>query len=494
MIILSIMEREPAAVKEILVAPPEGADALEVRLDALKRCEPPLWFPGSAMAGRPVIATCRHSSEGGLYRRCEKHRREALLAAARAGAAYVDIEFGSPSMDLLHEIAPAKVILSHHDVRRTPPASDLFLLYRKMASVPGVAAVKIVTTARQAWDILEIKRLLKKAAGRKVMLAAFAMGEPGVPSRILAPLWGSWATYVSLRRGSEAAPSQLTLAEALHVYRVNEIDEETRLVGITGWPVKHSLSPLMHNAAFLHQGVNFRYLPFAAPRIDRLADLFRALRIRGLRVTAPHKEALWRKLRSLEPQAREIGAVNTLLHSGRRLVGFNTDAEGTLRPLRERIDPARKVAVIVGAGGAARAVAWALARAGSNVIVCSRRERPGRAVARIASGRYVPPRRLAKESYDILINATPVGMDGRSLPVPREAVKGSLVGDLIYRPLVTPLLKTAMERGIPTFGGLDVLLAQGLEQYALFTGREAPADAMRDALLAAAEGAEGLFG
>lgn len=482
MIVLSLMERDPGKIAQHLLAPPAGADAIEVRLDALRRCEPPLWFPGSAASGRPVIATCRRQEEGGLYRRSEKARRESLLAAARAGVTYVDIEFGSPLMDLLDDIAPAKVILSHHDPRRTPSASDLYALYRRMAKVPGVAAIKIVTTARRPADMLEIRKLLVRAAGKKVILAAFAMGDPGVASRILAPLWGSWATYVALKRGRESASGQITLAEALDLYRIEGIDEETRLTGITGWPVSHSLSPVMHNAAFHHQGINFRYLPFPARRAEECLDLARALKIRGLSVTSPHKPAVFRKVRRKEPQARGVGAVNTIVNSGKSMVGFNTDVQGLLRPLRERIDPAGKVAVILGAGGAAMAVAWGLSRAGANVVISSRRERPGRQVAKKVGGRYVSPRRLPKESYDILVNATPAGMDGRSMAAPPSAVKGSLVADLVYRPLVTPLLRTAQERGIPTLSGLDVLLAQGVEQYALFTGREAPEAVMRQAL------------
>jgi 3-dehydroquinate dehydratase/shikimate dehydrogenase len=484
-IVLSLAERDPEFVRSILVSPPAGADAVEVRLDALKRCEPAAWFPGGAGAARPVIAACRRREEGGAFRGGERRRRETLLAAARAGVAYVDVEFGSPLVEILDDVAPAKGILSHHDLRRTPPAATLFSLYRRMSRVPGAAAVKIVTTARDPADILEIRRLLARAAGREPPLAAFAMGEPGVASRILAPAWGSWATYAALRRGAESAPGQITLAEATGVYRVSEIGEETRLTGITGHPIAHSLSPVMHNAAFFHNGIDFRYVPFPASKIDRLSALVRALRIRGLSVTAPHKAALGRRLRRVEPLAREVGAVNTLVFGGGELVGFNTDVEGTLGPLRRRIDPAGKVAALVGAGGAARAAAVGLARAGAGVLVASRRERPGREVARLAGGRWTPIRRLARESYDILINATPAGMDGRSLPVPAPAVKGSLVADLVYAPVVTPLLRLAMERGIPTLGGLEVLLAQGAAQYALFTGREAPVEAMREALMRA---------
>lgn len=490
MIILSLIDRAPAAVSRLLMSPPAGADAVEVRLDALRRRAPSLWFPGTAVAPRPVIAACRLRKEGGSFAGSERSRREALLAAARAGVAYVDIEAGSSMVKSLADFAPAGVILSHHDRRRTPPAAELVARYRKMAALPGVAVVKIVTTANDPADILEIQRLLARAGGGKIPLIAFAMGAPGTASRILAPSWGSWATYVCLGRGSESAPGQIALDEALHCYRVGEIDEETRLTGITGFPVGHSFSPVMHNAAFQHQKINFRYLPFPARKPDRIPELARKLRLRGLSVTAPHKVALARKVTKLDPVARRIGAINTIVSDGRRLFGFNTDAEGMLSPLRERIDPAGKTAVIVGAGGAARAIAVALRDVEACVIISSRREKPGRDLAREVGGRYTALRRLPRETYDILINATPAGMDGRSLPVPAAAVKGSLVADLIYRPVRTPLLSAALARGIPTLCGLDVLLAQGIEQYTLFTGRDAPVAAMREALIEASARAE----
>jgi 3-dehydroquinate dehydratase/shikimate dehydrogenase len=483
MIILSILERDPAEVSRLLLSPPAGADAVEVRLDRLKRAEPSSWFPGTAAAPRPVIAACRARAEGGFFAGSERRRGEALLTAARAGVAYVDVELGSAMVKSLADLAPARVILSHHDRRRTRPAAELHALYRKMAAVAGVAVVKIVTTALDPADILEIRSLLKRVEGGKVPLIAFAMGGPGIPSRILAPSWGSWATFVCRRRGEESAPGQVTLEEAVDVYRIGEIDEETRLTGITGFPVAHSLSPVMHNAGYRHQRINFRYLPFAAPKLDKVPGLMRRLRIRGLSVTAPHKIAMARKMKKLGPGAGRLGAINTVVNDGRRLFGFNTDARGLLGPLRRLIDPSGRTVVIAGAGGSARAIAVALRELEACVIICSRREKPGRDLAKRIGGMYVAPRRLASATYDILINATPAGMDGRSMPVPASAVKGSLVADLVYSPLRTPLLAAAVERGIPIVTGLDVLLAQGVEQYALFTGREAPAESMRQALV-----------
>ncbi|MBI3447487.1 MAG: type I 3-dehydroquinate dehydratase [Acidobacteria bacterium] len=485
MIILSISERDPGEVRRLLASPPEGVDAVEVRLDLLKAREPSGWFPGPAVSPRPVIATCRRRADGGEFAGGEKGRREALLAAARAGVAYVDVEHGSALEGSIGDLAPAKIILSHHDRRRTQAAASLAALYRRMARVPGVAVVKIVTTAADPLDVVTIRDLLARAAAGKTPLAAFAMGELGVASRILAPSWGSWATYVALRDGRASAPGQLTLAEALGTYRVEEIDGETRLAGITGYPVSHSLSPAMHNAAYAEHKLNFRYLPFASPKADAIPKLIRKLRLRGLSVTAPHKIAIVKKMQRLDPAARRLGAVNTIVNDGKRLFGFNTDADGLMNPLRLRIDPSGMTVAIVGAGGSARALAVALREGGAEVLIASRRERPGREMARATGARYVELKRLARASYDILINATPAGMDRRGMPVGAAAVKGQLVAELVYRPPLTPLLTLARARGIQTISGLDVLLSQGIEQYALFTGLSGPVETMRGALSAA---------
>ncbi len=453
---------------------------MEVRLDCLRRRDPAAWFPAGSPPSLPVIATCRRVADGGRFRGSEALRRAALEAAGRAGAAFVDVEKGSSLARNLASFAPAKVILSYHNRRHTPRYADLCSLYGTIASVPGASVAKIVTTATDPVDIIPIRRLLERAQSGPLPLAAFAMGEPGIASRILSPSWGSWGTYVCLERGREAAPGQITLDEAVHLYRVEEIDNRTRLTGITGYPVGHSLSPVMHNAGLAHEELNWRYLPFPARHIDRVGDWMRGLGLRGLSVTSPHKIDIMKHLNGSEPEARGIGAVNTVLHDGRRLFGFNTDAQGILQSVRRRIDPEGKVALVLGAGGSARAAAGALAGAGASVLVASRRARPGAALARRCGGRYVSPGRLAKERYDILMNATPVGMHGREMPVRGSAVRGSLVVDLIYRAGGTRLLREAIARGIPTIGGHEILVEQGLAQFSLFTGRRPPEEVMRE--------------
>ncbi|HKY33355.1 MAG TPA: type I 3-dehydroquinate dehydratase [Candidatus Polarisedimenticolia bacterium] len=505
LIVLSLKERDPAVLRRAILSAPQKADALEVRLDGLDRPDPPMLSALFGGAPRPIIASCRRASDGGGFRGSESRRRDLLWAAVKAGASYVDVEHGSGASSLAREAAALSslgVILSHHD--RSGMPRDPMRLYRAMARVPGVKAIKIVGTARRPSHILEARDLLERARGKGPPLIAFCMGAAGAASRVLALEWGSWATYAAAGPGRETAPGQVTLTDLIGVYRIEDIDDETRYAGIVGCPLGHTLSPVIHNAAYAADGLNFRYLPFETPPsgLRDVARVARALKVRGLSVTAPYKIAAYRKVDLAEPLARRVGAVNTVLCDGRRLVGFNTDASGALAPLLEALEERglrleEMTVAIVGSGGAARAVAHAAAPRAGSVIVSSRSERPGRAIARAVAGRFVPLSRLAGSSYDVLVNCTPVGMNGAregrgpALPVPRRAVKGRLVYDVIYRPEATGLLREAKARGIPTLGGLEMLLRQAAEQHVLFTGRSAPLEAMREAARQALGGRQG---
>jgi 3-dehydroquinate dehydratase/shikimate dehydrogenase len=492
-IILSLIERDAARLRRTILTAPQKADAIEVRLDGLEKVSFTMLQALFEGAPRPLIATCRRRSDGGSFGGSERQRADLLWTAVRAGAAYVDVEWKSGASESLLGLARQHqgigVILSSHDHRRMP--ERIHQRYRSMASIPGVKVVKIVGTARCLEDNLVARDLLARSRNSPVPLACFCMGSPGILSRILALEWGSWGTYASLADGRGTAPGQLSLADLVGVYRIEEIDDETRFAGIIGTPLGHTLSPVVHNAAYHADELNFRYLPMEVGRpaeLKNIPRLARALRLRGLSVTAPWKLAVVKHLQAVEPLAKRVGAVNTLVFEGRRMVGFNTDATGGLAALSEalgklKLSPASITAAVVGSGGAARALAHGLAGAGTKVLISCRTAKSGRALAREVGGSYVPPARLASFSYDVLINATPIGMESgpSGLPVPAAAVKGRLVYDVIYRPDATRLLTLARQRGIAVLGGVEMLVRQAAEQYELFTGRTAPVDAMRQA-------------
>ena len=497
MIILSLLERDPSRLRTAILSAPQKADAVEVRLDALKRLDYAVLRSLFGGSPRPIIASCRRVRDGGFFRGSESLRKEILWSALRAGTDFLDLEFGSEVVSLAQRVSPHAdigIIVSWHDPKRMP--DEPMKLYRKMSKVPNVTAVKIIGTARSVSDVLEVKRFLGRAAGKAPKVISFAMGETGRLSRIMATEWGSWATYANPGNGRSTAPGQFSLPDLVGTYRVEEIDGETRFAGIIGNPLRHSLSPVIHNAAFKAHGLNYRYLPLEFPQqkeLSRLKSILKELRIRGVSVTIPYKVKVMPYLDLVEPLAAQVGAVNTIINDGRRLVGFNTDATGgyavlleALHGMKLRID--ELTSVVVGSGGVARALAYAVSRGGSEVIVSSRTESRGRALARLVGGRWVAPARLSRASYDVLINCTPVGMSGNgrtrgtNLPVTPAAIKGRLVYDVVTTPGSTPLLDAARGRGIATLGGREMLVQQAAEQFQIFSGRNAPLEMMREAL------------
>lgn len=492
MIILSLQHRTSTALRQAILAAPEQAGLVEVRLDGLPSTTYSRLKALFLGAPRPIVASCRRRSDGGLYAGSEVKREQILSDAIRAGARYIDVEFGSRLIglaDQLGEESEGGIIVSHHDTKGMP--RDPTGLYRRMARVRRARAVKIVGTARRPSDLIRVRDLLARLRDADPPLVGFCMGREGKASRIMAGAWGSWATYVSSRAGAETAPGQLSLSEAVELYRIEGIDRATCLTGIIGRPLGHSLSPVIHNAAYAAVDLPFRFLPFEVPSPAALGDLrsmVGKLRIRGLAVTSPYKTMVMKHLDLVEPLARKVGAVNTVLYDGRRLIGLNTDATAGFSALDEALSTQKLrvkdlTVAIAGSGGAARALAHAVTWAGSRVIIASRSTR-GERLARSIGALHVKLRHLSSRRYDVLINCTPLGMMGtgyESASLPEAAIKGSLVYDLVYRPETTALLRKARKKGIATLGGLEMLVRQAAEQFSLFTGRDAPLDAMRAA-------------
>jgi shikimate dehydrogenase len=272
------------------------------------------------------------------------------------------------------------------------------------------------------------------------------------------------------------------------------IDAHTQVVGVLGYPVRHSLSPRMHNAAFRVLGMNWVYLAFEVPP-ESLADALRGMRalgIRGLNLTIPHKEAVLELVDALTPPAEAIGAVNTLFWEEGRLMGDNTDAEGFLRSLRARgCEPAGMHALVLGAGGSARAVVYALKSAGCHILLANRSLPRAQALAEAFGVEQVLP--LEREALrpilsevQLVVNCTPLGMEPavESMPdVPLEALPpDAWVCDLVYRPLHTRLLQKAHQLGLRTIDGLGMLVYQGALAFERWTGVPAPVKVMLKAV------------
>jgi len=249
----------------------------------------------------------------------------------------------------------------------------------------------------------------------------------------------------------------------------------------------------MHNAGFQARRVNAVYLPFQVRNLRDFLGAVAPLGIHGFSVTLPHKESILRHLDDCDPLAARIGAVNTVVvRGGGKLYGYNTDYVGVLRALERRVALRGSRVLILGAGGAARAVAFALAEAGATVSVCARRRVPAQKLARAVGGEAMERRRVRREFFDAIVNATPVGMHPQAgaAPLRAEELNCRVVFDLIYRPRRTRLLELAAKRGIETVSGFEMFIAQGTAQWEIWMGERAPVAAMRRAVVRALQAEE----
>ena len=472
-----------AACRSYLAAD-ERADVVELRWDLVRDLDADRLLK---LKGKPKLITVRSRQQGGAARPAE---REPLLRKALAAAVdYIDLEFGDRDLAFVKQRGRTRRVLSYHDFNGTP--ADLQGLYREMRSAGVDALPKIVTLADAASDILRVRDLLRSVGPGA--LIAFCMGPKGVPSRILSPSWGSAAVYAPKRGNAASAPGQVSLEDLFDLYRMHRIGPRTRLLGVLGCPIGHSLSPRIHNAALASLGLDFCYLPFEATRMAEFLPLLSELRLAGLSVTLPHKETILPHLDGLDETSRGVGAVNTVVKVWNRLEGRNTDVEAALAPLAGRMVLRRARVAVMGAGGAARALVYGLVRAGARVTVFNRTLAHGRVLARRFGVSHLPWGRLRRFPCDLLINATSVGLapDTDGAPLPASWIVAPIVYDIVYNPVETRLLREARARGRQTIGGLDMFVGQAAAQFALFTGRPAPVDVMREAALQALGPASG---
>lgn len=449
-----------------------GADLVELRLDGVADLD-----VDGALADRrlPVIVTCRPAWQGGRYDGDEATRVAVLERAWDLGAEYVDVEDGAAD-DLVARSGGRRIVRSWHDFVGVPADAEA-RLRRLLAS--NAEIVKLAVTAHRLRDVVAVKRLGVAADGRGVILA---MGAAGVTSRLLAARLGSRWTYA----GDGVAPGQWPLRRLRGEFRLHTVTAATPIYGVVGRPIDHSLSPVLHNAAFAAAGLSGLYVPLAAESFEDFEAFATAFDVQGVSVTAPYKPDACRALVDPTPEDRALGAVNTLRRTARGWEGRNTDIDGFLAPLAAMPLSGRRAAVL-GAGGGARAVVAGLTRSGVAVTVHARRHDAAHAVT-TPIGASAAPWPPAADSWDVLVNTTPVGMAPAVEATPIELagdLTGRLVYDLVYRPGETALLVRARALGADVIGGLPMLVAQAALQFAWWTGVEAPRDVMREAAVAA---------
>jgi 3-dehydroquinate dehydratase/shikimate dehydrogenase len=435
-----------------------------------------------SLGSATFLATCRRKCAGGLFAGDVQAQLYWLIQARDAGCQWCDVEIETlrelPNKSARGYAIPGRIMLSIHDFQRTPDFGRSF----RMPPRGEVDTIKIAALSRTLADSV---RLLKWAEHSKDCIAV-PMGEIGLPARILALKHGSALAYAPV--GAATAPGQVSLNDLKHLYRAHELNRSTRVFGVIGDPVGHSLSPLLHNSAFAAKQMNAVYLPFL---VQNLSDFLKAIPdfgIRGFSATIPHKQKILQHLERCDDLAADIGAVNTVVvRSDGSLAGSNTDYVGVLRSLEKELHLARSRVLIFGAGGSARAAAFALARAGASVGICARRETKARELARAVGGEVVPRFALRTESFDAIINTSPVGMypHYKISPLTSDELNCRIVMDLIYRPERTQLLQIAAENEIATVNGVEMFLAQGIAQWELWTKQRAPEAIMRRAIVKA---------
>ena len=477
----------------------EVADLIEFRLDGLERGE----LEGSisrlsdliAKTQRPVILTLRSDKEGG-YRSFTLDQRIAFWDQLfDLNAAFFDIEgelvAEFTNRDENDQPDWSRVIGSYHDFKVVP--ANLNDIYEQLSFTP-VRIVKVAVQANDITDCLEVFRLIERARNEDREIIAIAMSAAGVITRILGPSRGSFLTYGASEAERGTAPGQVVTTNLKSMYRIDQINADTLITGLVGLPVMHSVSPQLHNAAFRAANLNGVYLPFEVRDLGQFIQRMvnpesRELdwNLRGLSITAPHKENIIQYLDWIHPTAQSIGAVNTVVVENEQLHGYNTDADGLIEPLSKRLGSLSGLhAAVIGAGGAACAAVFSLQQQGMDVTLYARNlENADRLAGRFNISCNLLSATSSFAGYDLVINTTPLGSLGDNInetPVLANQLRGSrLAYDLVYNPIETRFLFEAREAGCDVLGGFEMLVAQAKLQFKIWTNTNVLSELMYEA-------------
>ncbi len=480
MICIPITARSTEETISEMASASKHADIIELRIDYIPELQNALTCIEKSLKSttKPLIITNRPEREGGKFNGSEQDRLSLLQRAIELEADYVDIEYDS--IKQINRRNSSKIIISYHDFKETP--HNLGRIYSDICQhKPDI--VKIVTYANDITDNIRIFELLKSA---KVPTISFCMGELGHISRILTKKFGGILTFATLEKGKESAPGQLTVKELSEIYHFKEINRETNLYGIIGNPVSHSMSPAIHNAAFIEKGLNSVYVPLKIANIGSFMKECRKIDFHGFSITIPHKESVLPFLDGIDQTAEKIGAINTLVKQNRKFTGYNTDCmaaviglECSLKKNNDTLN--NKKVSIIGAGGAARAIAFGLKEKGCDITIFNRTLKRAEKLSYDVKCKFASLEEIHKYDSEILINTTSIGMfpDVDHTPVPKNILKESMVVfDVIYNPIETRLLRNAKEKGCHTVNGLSMFINQAAEQFRLWTNIEPPIELM----------------
>lgn len=487
---------------DVQKAKQNGADLVEIRLDHLTTFNPsPDLHTLIQDRLLPVLITYRPTWEGGKYDGDENKRLDALRLAMELGADYIDVE-----LKVAHEFYDSirgktfektKVIVSSHNYQLTPSVEDLGNLAARIQAT-GADIVKIATTAV---EITDVARMFQIMVHSQVPFIGLVMGDRGLISRVLCAKFGGYLTFGTLESGVVSAPGQPTLKDLLYLYNFRQLGPMTKVYGIIGKPVSHSKSPMLFNEVFKSVGLDAVYVYLLVDDLANFLRTYSSTDFAGFSVTIPHKEAALKCCDEVDPVAKSIGAVNCVIRrpTDGKLIGYNTDYVGSISAIEDGLrgkhnvsgasSPlAGKLFVVIGAGGAGKALAYGAKEKGARVVIANRTYDRARELADAIGGDAIALADLDNfhpEDGMILANTTSIGMQPKvdETPVSKHALKFySLVFDAVYTPKMTRLLKEAEEAGATIVTGLEMFIGQAYGQYENYTGLPAPKELIRKTL------------
>ncbi|CAN1854029.1 Bifunctional 3-dehydroquinate dehydratase/shikimate dehydrogenase, chloroplastic [Linum perenne] len=499
------------SVDEMLVksgqAKSAGADLVEIRLDSLSSFVEPRRDLASIIDGSPLPTLCtyRPSWEGGQYEGDENERLDVLKLAMELGADYIDVELqvAGDFIESLNGNRPTKckIIVSSHNYENTPSVDDLGNLVARIQST-GADIVKIATTALDITDVARMFRITVHSQVSPVPIIGLVMGERGLISRVLCAKFGGYLTFGTLESGVVSAPGQPLLKDLLDLYNFRQIQADTKVFGIIGKPVGHSKSPVLYNEAFRSLGFNGVYVHLLVDDLESFLKTYASPDFAGFSCTIPHKEAAVKCCDEVDPVAKSIGAVNCIVRreSDGKLFGFNTDYVGAISAIEDGLRASQngsslsgsplagKLFVVIGAGGAGKALAYGAKEKGAKIVIANRTYDRAKELADTIGGEAISLADLENfhpESGMILANTTSIGMQPKvdETPIPKHALRHyALVFDAVYTPKITRMLREAQECGATIVSGDEMFIGQAYDQFERFTGLPAPKELFRKTL------------
>ncbi|MBN2279672.1 MAG: shikimate dehydrogenase [Candidatus Marinimicrobia bacterium] len=468
-ICIPVVEKTESSAIAALKSANLQADIIELRVDYLENIDTHALENIIDSAEKPLIITCRLQNQGGTGNLTEKNRQDLLKTANQKRVDFIDLEFTSTTT--LSADSGIKIIRSHHSFENTPNLVDIKNILCAMRSKSG-DLIKYIPTANSINDNFKIFQILEENKN----IIAFCMGTKGHISRVLAGKYGSFITFAAQTPEQQSAPGQVGLDELVHLYQFHDIDFSTKVYGIIGQYAEDSKSKYLHNPVFKKYGTHAVFLPFKTEPgedLEQFIQNFRKFRFSGASVTIPHKEAVMPLLDQIDDQARAIGAVNTIKAEKGKLVGYNTDYIGAIKALQEKTSLAGKRVLVLGAGGAARAIVYGLKSELAEVTIANRTFAKAQQLGDEFGAMVQEINRLDVGEFDVFINTTSLGMYPETdSTILSSFPQQSVVMDIVYKPLKTKFLEIAQNCGCEIITGEKMLIWQAIAQQRIWTGIE----------------------